>query len=60
MLKGVSKTTENEEKEQKSGFRGMLLGILSYCLAGNMLVFIRTSEHASITTPVEFRLTIKD
>ena len=60
MLKGVSKTTENEEKEQKSGFRGMLLGILSYSLAGNMSVFIRPSERASTTAPVEFRLTIKD
>ena len=60
MLKGVSKTTENEEKEQKSGFRGMLLAILSYGLAGNMLVFIRTSECASKAAPVEFRLAIKD
>ena len=35
LLKGVSKTTENETKEQRGGFLSMLLGTLG--LLGNLL-----------------------
>ena len=34
LLKGVSKTIENETKEQKGGFLGMLLGTLGNLLTG--------------------------
>ena len=37
MLKGVTKTIENEIKEQKGGFLSMLLGRLGACLLGNLL-----------------------
>ena len=37
LLKGVSKTTENETKEQKGGFLSMLLGTLGASLLGNLL-----------------------
>ena len=37
LLKGVSKTIENETKEQKSGFLSMLLGTLAASLLGNLL-----------------------
>ena len=37
LLKGVSKTIENETKEQKGGFLSMLLGILGASLLGNLL-----------------------
>ena len=37
LLKGVSETIENEEKEQKRGFISMLLGTLGAILLGNML-----------------------
>ena len=37
LLKGVSKTTENEIKEQRGGFLGMLLGTLGASLLGNLL-----------------------
>ena len=36
-LKGVTKTTENETKEQKRGFLSMLLGTLGASLLGNLL-----------------------
>ena len=36
-LKGVSKTIENETKEQRGGFFSMLLGILGASLFGNLL-----------------------
>ena len=36
-LKGVTKTTKNEIKEQKGGFLSMLLGTLSASLLGNLL-----------------------
>ena len=35
LLKGVSKTIENEAKEQRGGFLGMLLGTLGASLLGN-------------------------
>ena len=37
LLKGVSKTIENETKEQKGGFFSMLLGTLGASLLGNLL-----------------------
>ena len=36
-LKGITKTIENETKEQKGRFLGMLLGALGARLLGNML-----------------------
>ena len=37
LLKGVTKTIENEAKEQKGGFLSMLLGTLGASLSGNLL-----------------------
>ena len=37
LLKGVTKTTENETKEQTEGFLSMLLGPLGASLLGNLL-----------------------
>ena len=37
LLKGVTKTVQNEVNEQKVGFLSMLLGTLSPCLLGNVL-----------------------
>ena len=37
LFKGVSKTTENETKEQRGGFLSMLLGTLGASLLGNLL-----------------------
>ena len=37
LLKGVSEAIQNEAKEQKEGFRSMLLGTLGASLLGNML-----------------------
>ena len=36
LLKGVTKTIENETKEQRGGFLGMLLGTLGASLLGNL------------------------
>ena len=36
-MKGVSKTIQNEAKEQKGGFISMLLGTLGASLLGNIL-----------------------
>ena len=38
LMKGVSEAIENELKEQKGRFLGMLLGSLGAILLGNMLV----------------------
>ena len=38
LIKGVSKTIENETKEQKGGFLGMLLGTLATSAFGKMLI----------------------
>ena len=38
LIKGASETIENETKEQKRGFLGMLLGTLIGSLLGNLLV----------------------
>ena len=37
LLKGVTKTIENETKEQRGGFLSMLLGTLGASLLGNLL-----------------------
>ena len=37
LLKGVTKTIENETKEQEGGFLRMLLGTLGASLLGNLL-----------------------
>ena len=37
LIKGVSEKIENEVKEQKGGFIGMLLGTLGASLLGNKL-----------------------
>ena len=37
LLKGVSKTVQNESKKQKGGFLSMVLGTLGASLLGNML-----------------------
>ena len=37
LLKGITKTTKNETKNQKGGFLGMLFGTLGASLLGNML-----------------------
>ena len=37
LLKGVTKTIENETKEQRGGFLGMLSGTLGASLLGNLL-----------------------
>ena len=37
LLKGVTKTIENETKEQKEGFLNMSLGTLGASLLGNLL-----------------------
>ena len=37
LLKGVTKMIENETKEQRGGFLGMLLGTLGASLLGNLL-----------------------
>ena len=47
LLKGVSKTIENEIKEQRGGFLSMLLGTLGAGLLGNLLTgkgIIRASD----------------
>ena len=36
LLKGISKTTENETKEQRGGFLSMLFGTLGASLLGNL------------------------
>ena len=37
LLKAVSETIKNEAKDQKGGFRSVLLGTLGASLLGNML-----------------------
>ena len=37
LLKGVTKTIENETKKQRGGFLSMLLGTLGASLLGNLL-----------------------
>ena len=37
LIKGISETIKNQEKEQKGGFLPMLLGILAARILGNAL-----------------------
>ena len=37
LIKGISETIKNQEKEQKGGFLPMLLGTLAACILGNAL-----------------------
>ena len=50
LLKGVSKTIENETKEQRGGFLSMLLGTLGASLLGTLLtggkVIMRAGERS--------------
>ena len=51
-LKGVSKTIENEIKEQRGGFLSMLLGTLGASLLGNLLTgkgIVRAGEGSKKT-----------
>ena len=41
LIKGITKAIENETKEQKGGFLGMLLGTLGASLLRNMLTEIK-------------------
>ena len=38
LIRGVSETIQNEAKEQKGGFLGMLLGTLGATLLENILI----------------------
>ena len=38
LINGVSETIKSEEKEQKGGCRGMLLGTLGASFLGNLLI----------------------
>ena len=52
LIKGVSKTTKIELKEQKGGFLDMLLGTLGASLLGNILagkLVTKSSERVSRT-----------
>ena len=44
LLKGVTKTIENETKEQKEGFLSTLLGTLGASLLGNLLTGTELKE----------------
>ena len=54
-LKRVSKTIENETKEQRGGFLSMLLGNLGASLLGNLLTggkgIVRADEGGKKTPP---------
>ena len=54
LLKGVSKTIENETKEQRGGFLSMLLGTLGAILLGNLLTggkgIVRAGEWSIAST----------
>ena len=49
LIKGITKTTKNEAKEQMGGFLSMLLGTLGASLLGNMLVGKSTIKAAEDT-----------
>ena len=56
LIKCVSKTIKNEEKEQKGGFVRTLIGTLDVTLSGNLLTskaVIRASE-GTITAGQDF------
>ena len=47
LLIGITKTIENETKEQKRGFLGILLGTLGASLLGYMLKEILRADYVS-------------
>ena len=67
LLKGVTKTIENETKEQRGGFLSMLLGTLGASLLGNLLSgkglaragegIVRAGEGASKKKQTKFTIT---
>ena len=69
LLKGVSKTIENETKEQRGGFLSMLLGTLGASLLGNLLTggkglmragdgIVRAREGSESKKKTKFTITI--
>ena len=69
LLKGVSKTIENETKEQRGGFLSMLLGTLGASLLGNLLTggkgimragdgIIRAGEGSRVKKKTKFTITL--
>ena len=58
LLKGVSKTIQNEAKEQKGGFLRMLLDTLDASLLGNILagkVIVRAGDGAMVKTKTRLK-----
>ena len=68
LLKGASKTIENETKEQRGGFLSMLLGTLGASLLGNLLTgkgimragdgIVRAGEGSGSKKKLKFAITI--
>ena len=69
LLKGVTKTIENETKEQRGGFLSMLLGTLGASLLGNLLTggkemmregvgIVRAGEGSGSKKKTKFTITI--
>ena len=69
LLKGVTKTIENETKEQRGGFLSMLLGTLGPSLLGNLLTggkgmmragegIVRAGEGSGSKKKTKFTITI--
>ena len=55
LLKGVTKTNENETKEQRGGFLSMLLGTLGASLLGNLLSgIVRAGEGVKKKPKIQF------
>ena len=57
LLKGVTKTIENETKEQRGGFLSMLLGTLGASLLGNLLSgkgIVRAGEGVKKKSKIQF------
>ena len=51
LLKGITKTIDNETKEQRGGFLGLILDTLGASLLGNMLtgkIMLRTGYGSKI------------
>ena len=69
LLKGVSKTIQNETKEQRGGFLSMLFGTLGASLLGNLLTggkgimrasdgIVRAGEGVEVKKTPKFTITI--
>ena len=56
LIKGVSETIKNEAREQKGGFRGMLLGTLGASLFGNLLTGneLISKKHTKVCTNLNY------